>query len=101
MRIKHIQGAAASLIHEGATYEPDEHGYFRVPFELANSLIARRDWEAEPAQVYVAPVEEDAPINEDNPNTEEVDPYEGLTPAEKGALTRQLKAEAAAKAAAK
>lgn len=85
MRIRHSTGAA-SLVHEGRTFEPEDDGYFRVPFDLAQSLILLPDWEAEPA-VAVVPAPE--------PDPEEQDPEE-LTPAQKGALTRAANAAKAA-----
>ncbi len=82
MRIKHVTGEAAALVHEGRAFEPEEDGYFRLPFDLAQSLLILPFWEAEPATVVVP----------------EPDPEPELTPAQKGALT---KAANAAKADAK
>lgn len=86
MRIKHSTGAAASLVHDGRTFEPEEDGFFRVPFDLAQTLIRLEHWEAEPATVVVP----EAP-----------EPEEELTPAQKGALTKAANAKAAAEAEAK
>jgi hypothetical protein len=93
LRIKHTSGAAASLVHDGKTFEPEEDGYFRIPFDLAQSLLLSPDWEAEPA---TAVVPEPAPEQEQEDGTEE------LTPAQKGALTKAANAaKAAAEAEAK
>lgn len=48
MRIKHELGAA-SLSHEGQTFEADEHGYIDAPFELANLLLNQTEWSIEEA----------------------------------------------------
>lgn len=85
MRIKHSTGAAA-LVHEGRTFEPEDDGYFRVPFDLAQRLVLLPDWEAEPAVAVVpAPA-----LVLDKPEEPE------LTPAQKGALTKAANAAKAA-----
>lgn len=83
MRIKHTTGEAASIVHAGVTFEPEEDGYFRIPFDLAQSLIATPFWEEEPATVVV-------------PAAPELE--EELTPAQKGALTKAANAAKAAEA---
>lgn len=82
MRIKHTTGAAGSLVHDGAVYAPEEDGYFRIPFDLAQTLLKHPFWEAEPAVPVVQPEPEEPE----------------LTPAQKGALTKAAKAAEAADA---
>lgn len=81
MRIKPTT-AAAAVVDRGQTFEPDEHGFFDVPFELAQSLISTPFWDAEEPRVYFPELE--------------AEPEPELTPAEKGALTKAANAAAAA-----
>ena len=97
MRIKHINGAAGAIHHEGATFEPDEHGYFRLPFDLAERFLKQPFWEAEPVEVVLP---EPVAIVVNDGEDEDGDD-ENLTPAEKGARTKAANAaKAAAEAAA-
>lgn len=90
MRIKNSAGVAA-LVHEKATYTPDDDGFIDVPFELAQTLLNQHHgWEAEAAEVYVPPEE---PVTTSGADESEVE----LTPYQKGLLTRA--ANEAAKAA--
>lgn len=98
MRIKHSTGAAA-LVHEGRTFEPEDDGYFRVPFDLAQSLLRRPEWEAEPAVVVVPelPAVDPEPATDPDPEPNPDD----LTPAQKAAITRAANKAAAEAEAAK
>jgi hypothetical protein len=101
LRIKHTTGEAASIVHAGVTFEPEEDGYFRIPFDLAQSLIATPFWEEEPATVVVpaAPeLEEQAPPTTPGDASVPDPDVEELTPAQKGALTKAANAAKAAEA---
>lgn len=59
MRIKHNSGFAGSLVHDGVVYQPDEAGFFTVPFSLGASMAALPWWETEePRPVTPAPAPE-------------------------------------------
>lgn len=102
MRLKHKEGLAASLTHEGKTLTPDEDGYIDVPYELAPLLLNQGTWEQAPVLAYVAPLEEETPPVTPEPVQAPVAPVttngagKRESPAEKAA---RFKAEAAAKAA--
>lgn len=97
MRIKHIEDAVESIVHEGATFVKDEEGFFRIPFDLANTFLKLPHWVAEEAKAIAVVHPELGNLLEEPAENEGDEPE--LTPAEKGARTRALKAEAAAKAA--
>lgn len=97
MRIKHTTGAAGSLAHQGVVYQPDEAGFFDVPFSLAIGLIGTPYWESE-APLPVVP--EAAPAAEAQPVTPAAEPAaEPEKPATRAAAKAAAKAEETAEPA--